>query len=165
MNKDDINTLELIADHMMSHKGRKLTSIIIANEIVKDSKATKAMYYMQVMVDLKIVDPIYKPYGDKKLEAIKYSYALDKFLEKGGFVKYMEDQQESEEFTSELNDLKKQNLLLNNEKHEYEKTIREQERQIRNLTKQNLTWSLIQKYWWAFGIAFGLGVLISKIFF
>lgn len=46
---------------------------------------------------------------------------------------------------------------------EYQKTYREQEQRIRDLTEQLNGWSLIQKYWWALLTCVGLGAGIGKI--
>lgn len=50
------------------------------------------------------------------------------------------------------------------DKLEYEKTIREQEQRIRNLTEQLKMISLIQKYWWGIVTVFGVGYSIGKLF-
>lgn len=49
------------------------------------------------------------------------------------------------------------------EKLEYEKTIRNQEQRIRNLTEQLKVMSLIQKYWWLLITFLGLGYSIAEI--
>jgi hypothetical protein len=49
------------------------------------------------------------------------------------------------------------------EKLEYEKTIRNQEQRIRDLTEQLKTISLLQKYWWVLVTFFGLGYSIAKV--
>ena len=54
-----------------------------------------------------------------------------------------------------MEDLKSKNLLLSNEKHEYEITIR-------SLEKRLKIFSLIKNYWWLIASAFALGITLAK---
>lgn len=76
---------------------------------------------------------------------------------------------ESQKSVQELYDKIEKESQLNSkikeyslEKLEYEKTIREQEQEIRSLTKQLNILSLIQKYWWLLTLLLGLGYLIAE---
>lgn len=163
MIEDDLKSLKVIAEQMLKQKQRDFDSIVIANHVLKDSNTAKAKYYIEEFVNIGVVEPIYKKIGDKSLRAIRYSYKLEVFLKEGGFESVLEKLQQDKINTDEFDALRKRNLELENEAHEFEKTIRNQNQKIRDLTQTNLRWELIQKYWWAFGIAIGLGILIGKL--
>lgn len=65
----------------------------------------------------------------------------------------------------ELEQLDKKVKLLTIENFEFQKTIREQEQRIRNLTEQLNKWSLRQKYWWAITICFTIIGFVIGCFF
>jgi hypothetical protein len=69
------------------------------------------------------------------------------------------DKADSEKLTEQ----KTKQLTL--EKLEYEKTIREQEQRIRNLTEDLKFMSLFQKYWWFVATFFGVGLALGKLIF
>jgi hypothetical protein len=50
------------------------------------------------------------------------------------------------------------------EKLEFEKTIRDQEQRIRNLTEKLNVVSLFQKYWWVFVTFFSVGLILGKMY-
>lgn len=65
--------------------------------------------------------------------------------------------------SEKLTEQKTKQLTL--EKLEYEKTIREQEQRIRNLSEELKIMSLLQKYWWFVATFFGIGLTIGKLIF
>lgn len=76
---------------------------------------------------------------------------------------------ESQKSVKELYDKNEKEMQIDSrirvyslEKLEYERTIRVQEQEIRNLTKQLKIMSLAQKYWWLATLIFGLGYLIAS---
>ncbi|WP_234571961.1 hypothetical protein [Rhodohalobacter sp. 614A] len=68
---------------------------------------------------------------------IKKNEFTEEFLESGGFTKEYQLQLKELEEEAQIKELEKQKLKLETENLEYQKTIREQEQRIRNLTEQN----------------------------
>jgi hypothetical protein len=166
MNKEDIYSLQQIAEQIKIQKDRKFNTILIANDIIKDRNTSKAKYYMQELINLKLVEPIYSKLGDKKLEAVRYSYNLEKFIEEGGFDAYYKKLNDTKRNSEELDVLQRKNIELENDILEYQKINREQEDRIRDLSETDLELSIFQKYWWFFTVIAAIlgGLFGIKIF-
>lgn len=66
----------------------------------------------------------------------------------------------------ELSKQKKERLEeLSLDQLEFQKTIREQEQRIRNLTEELKFLSLLQRYWWVILVSSGLGISVGKWLF
>jgi len=73
-----------------------------------------------------------------------------------GYVQTEIDNQLADNEKKEIDRIKKTNLILSNEKMEYEKTIR-------RLQKELSISGLLKNWWWLLVSAFSLGVVIGKI--
>lgn len=101
-----------------------------------------------------------------------YQLVTDKYLiiqKHGSYSNYLHfietEQQKNVEEQNDLMQLDRKGKLLSIENLEFQKTIREQEQRIRNLTEQLNKWSLLQKYWWAMCICFPIiGFVIGHYF-
>jgi hypothetical protein len=80
-----------------------------------------------------------------------------KFIEEGGFTEEKERTKKSEQENIELKKLQMENLTLNNENLNYQKTIR-------NLNERLLFINVIKSYWWLWTTAFGIGCFIANLF-
>ena len=101
---------------------------------------------------------------------IRYELGLGKYPiieEYGSYSKYKKsienEQQKLNEEHSEIMQLDEKLKLLSIDNAEFQKTTREQDQRIRDLTEQLNKWSLIQKYWWLIGTCFGIGIGIGKL--
>ncbi len=72
-----------------------------------------------------------------------------------GYVQTEHDKQLANDEEKEIEKFKKQNLILSNEKMEYEKTIR-------RLQKKLTISSLLKNWWWLVVAVISLGVIIGK---
>ena len=61
-----------------------------------------------------------------------------------------------------MENLKKRNLELQNEKLEYDKTIREQDQRIKDLTEKLHITNIIKNYWWFAGLGIAIGGFVGR---
>jgi hypothetical protein len=94
---------------------------------------------------------------------IKKNEYTEEFLRNGGFTKKYEELLEEELAEEQLKELEKQKLKLETENLKYQKTIRDQEQRIRNLSEQNSSIELLKNYWWLILFSIGLGFLLAEI--
>jgi hypothetical protein len=90
---------------------------------------------------------------------------VEDFLKDGGFTKIESDIKANSDFLKDKELLEIQNLKLQNENSEYQKSIRDKEEQIRNLTKDSLrlgNWD-IRFRWFIALISFIIGYVIKYL--
>lgn len=80
-----------------------------------------------------------------------------------GWVKHLESLKSDKQKQLKKEDLVFDISVLQKDKFEYEKTKREQNDRIRNLTEELKFISLVHKYWWLIGACIGLGWCLGEI--
>lgn len=120
----------------------------------------------EIVINILIEDNWLKKNGSRyELGSGKYPV----IQEYGSYSNYIhsieKEQQKRAEEQNELMQLDKKVKSLTIENLEFQKTIREQEQRIRNLTEQLNKWSLRQKYWWAITICFTIIGFVIGCFF
>lgn len=104
------------------------------------------------------------------IETYNSSYKLLKLCDSGlevqdygGWLEYLKQQSDTNEYLIEKERLEFENLRLQKESLEHSKTIRDQVDRIRNLEEQIKLISLIKLYWWLIPAFITVGVILSRI--
>jgi hypothetical protein len=152
---NDFNSIKMIdnnkLDNLLNELKLKNTSVDFNEFCEKTLGKSNEIFKICRLLAQTLVDDGYATFTPNNSRFILLTGKGAKFK---GYVQTELDKQLTNNEEKEIEKLKKQNLILSNEKMEYEKTIR-------RLHEELTISSLLKNWWWLIVVAISLGVTIG----
>ena len=158
---NDINTIESILTSLYDIVGNSIPIIHLKQQLKLDDEGIKRIVnkLKSEGICLEDLDRGYGAYGELILTQLGHKIKTNH----GSYSDYLKYLEREETRTNNLEQLQEQNLRLQNKNLTFQQTIQEQEQRIRDLDEQQKFINVIKEYWWLITSAFGLGILLSKV--
>lgn len=153
-----------ILDYAAKHSDDWHNAYDIRDEFMSSVAIEKVIYLFDFMAITEQPEPVsFQRSFKHDCWKIKSNEYTKEFLRNGGFTKKYEELLKEELADEQLKHMEKEKIKLETENLKYQKTIRNQEQRLRNLTEQNSLIELLKNYWWLILFSVGLGFLLDDI--
>lgn len=166
IDENDVIILDFIIDKILETRNPIWSDTLTKEGYLKIENEKDREYEFKRLIS--VIDVL--NYGKLR----EYSHSWDsierneqtlKFKERGGFKKYFHDELDRIEKEENKEQLKTENLKLQNDNLEFSKTIRKQESRIRDLEEKTKLFELMKSYWWFICICIGFGMFLLKLLY